>query len=214
MKTSATFKRLKACGVVPVVTINEASHAIPLAQALVEGGLDVIEVTLRTACALEAIREIRQSALDITVGAGTILREGDVDAAQKAGADFLVTPAVSPQLVPALLDFDGLVLPGVSTPSEILSRIEEGFEVLKFFPAEQSGGVGFLKAISGPIPSATFMPTGGITPDTARHYLDLPNVVAIGGSWIAPQAVMASGDWQKIAALARTSSHLAQSAIE
>ena len=214
MKTSATVKKLKTCGIVPVVTINEINHAVPMAQALIDGGLDVVEVTLRTACALDAIREIRQSVLDITVGAGTVLREGDVDAAQKAGADFLVTPAVSPQLMPALLDFNGLVLPGVSTPSEVLSRIEEGFELLKFFPAEQSGGIGFLKAISGPMPSAMFMPTGGITLDTARPYLNLPNVAAIGGSWIAPQSAISSGDWQKITDLARTSSSLARSVLD
>lgn len=198
--------RLRRCGVVPVVTIGEVSQAVPMALALAEGGLDVIEVTLRTECALEAIEAICDEIPKVCVGAGTILSEGDVDAASKAGAAFLVTPATPPGLVPALQDFDGLVIPGVSTTTEALSRYDEGFAVQKLFPAELSGGAPFLKAIHAPIPSISFMPTGGVNTGNLPSYLALPNVLAAGGSWLAPKDLMEAGHWAEITRLARDAS--------
>lgn len=200
--------RLRRCGVVPVVTIHELSQAVPLARALAEGGLDMIEVTLRTECALEAIEAICDDVPEVCVGAGTILSEGDVDAAGKAGAAFLVSPATPPGLVLALQDFDGLVIPGVSTATEALARYDEGFAVQKLFPAELSGGAPFLKAIQAPIPSISFMPTGGVNTNNLASYLTLPNVLAAGGSWLAPKDFMQSGQWREITQLAHEARQL------
>jgi 2-dehydro-3-deoxyphosphogluconate aldolase/(4S)-4-hydroxy-2-oxoglutarate aldolase len=140
---------------------------------------------------------------DLLIGAGTIISEGDVDAALKAGSDFLVTPGTSPLLLDALASHDGIILPGVASASEAMARFDEGYGVLKFFPAEAAGGAKFLKSLAGPLPHIDFMPTGGITPQNAGEYLSLPNVIAVGGSWIATKDEMARGDWAAITEKAR-----------
>ena len=195
--------RTASAGVVPVLTVNDPAQAVPLAKALVEGGLDVLEVTLRTAGAIEAIERIAKSDVNCVIGAGTITSEGDVDAANKAGAQFLVTPGTPPSLLPALLDYDGLVFPGAATTSEVMALYNAGFDLLKLFPAEASGGASLLKGIGGPLPHIRFMPTGGINLDNMSDYLSLKNVVAIGGSWIAPAASIDAGDWAGIEERAR-----------
>ncbi|MCH2458226.1 MAG: bifunctional 4-hydroxy-2-oxoglutarate aldolase/2-dehydro-3-deoxy-phosphogluconate aldolase [Henriciella sp.] len=200
MKTMTAFRAaIDKAPIVPVLTVHEAEHAEPLAEALLRGGLSSVEVTLRTPAALEVIRRMSQVDEKLLVGAGTIISEGDVDASLKAGADFLVTPGTSPLLLEALSNHDGVILPGVSTASEAMSRFDEGYGVIKFFPAEAAGGAKFLKALSAPLPHVDFMPTGGVTPENAADYLALPNVIAVGGSWIATAEEMAAGDWQAIA---------------
>lgn len=199
MKTMTAFRAaIDKAPIVPVLTVHEADHAEPLAEALLRGGLSSVEITLRTPAALEVIHRMSHVDDRLLVGAGTIISEGDVDASLKAGADFLVTPGASPLLLDALSNHDGVILPGVSTASEAMARFDEGYGVLKFFPAEAAGGAKFLKALSAPLPHIDFMPTGGVTPENAAEYLSLPNVVAVGGSWIATADEMASGDWQAI----------------
>lgn len=205
----ATFRNaLAGAPIVPVLTVEDVAHAAPLAAALIAGGLKSAEVTLRTSAGLEVITEMKKAEPSLLVGAGTILTEGDVDAALKAGSDFLVTPGTGPDLLKALAYHDGVILPGVSTASEAMARFEEGYGVLKFFPAEASGGANFLKALSGPLPHLDFMPTGGVKPNNANDYLSLPNVIAAGGTWIASPADMAAGDWAGIEDRAREASQL------
>ncbi|MEM1146730.1 MAG: bifunctional 4-hydroxy-2-oxoglutarate aldolase/2-dehydro-3-deoxy-phosphogluconate aldolase [Pseudomonadota bacterium] len=201
-------KALHGAPIVPVLTVTSVDHAAPLAKALINGGLRSAEVTLRTPVALEVIAEMKQAAPDLVVGAGTICTEGDVDAALKAGADFLVSPGAAPDLLKALAYHDGVILPGVATASEAMTRFEEGYGVLKFFPAEAAGGVHFLKSLAGPLPHIDFMPTGGVKPHNARDYLDLPNVIAAGGTWIASPEEMAAGDWSGIEAKVRAAAAL------
>lgn len=209
MITMTTFRnKLAGAPIIPVVTVEKVAHAAPLIAALKAGGLSGAEVTLRTPVGLEVITEMKKADPDMLVGAGTVLSEGDVDAAVKAGADFLVTPGAGPDLLQALSHHDGVILPGVSTASEAMSRFEMGFGVLKFFPAEASGGVNFLKSLAGPLPHIDFMPTGGIKPHNARDYLGLPNVIAAGGTWIASPADMAAGDWSGIEARAKEAAEL------
>jgi 2-dehydro-3-deoxyphosphogluconate aldolase/(4S)-4-hydroxy-2-oxoglutarate aldolase len=162
-----------------------------------------LEVTLRTPVALEAIALMKAAAPDLLIGAGTVLSEGDVDACFKVGADFIVTPGSSPGLRAALLKADANVMVGVATATEIMSRLEEGFGVLKFFPAEQSGGAAALKSFAAPLPDARFCPTGGVTPDKIESYLSLPNVIAVGGTWIATPDMISAGDFATIEANAR-----------
>ena len=199
MITMTQFREaLNGAPIVPVLTVPSVRHAAPLARALEAGGLKSAEITLRTDAALEVIREMKAASSKLLVGAGTICSEGDVDAALKAGADFLVSPGTSPDLLKALSSLGGVVLPGVSTATEAMTRFEEGFGVLKFFPAEAAGGADFLKSLSGPLPFIDFMPTGGIKPHNVRDYLGLPNVIAAGGTWIASPQEMDAGEWTKI----------------
>ncbi len=193
---------LTASPVVPVLVIDRAEDAGRLGEVLVEAGIRTAEITLRTPAAVEAIRRMAEIP-GLTVGAGTILSPADVDRALGAGARFLVSPGTPARLVPALLGSGVPVLPGVATPSECIDRLSDGFEVLKLFPAEQYGGVGTLQAIAGPLPHARFCPTGGISKDKVPSYLALKNVVAVGGTWIAPPALLKAGDWDAIAANAR-----------
>ena len=211
MKTAEIETRAAAAGVVPVLTINDPAQAVPLAEALVAGGLDVLEVTLRTAGAIEAIENIAKSDIDCVLGAGTIISEGDIDAAHKAGAKFLVTPGTPESLLPALLDYDGLVFPGVATVSEAMTLYNAGFDLLKFFPAEASGGAKFLKGIFGPLPHIRFMPTGGVNLENMSDYLALDNIVAIGGTWIAPASSVDAGEW---AAITQRAQHAKDRAIK
>ena len=205
---TAFHNALAKAPIVPVITVEKVEHAAPLAAALKAGGLRSAEITLRTPVGLAVITEIKQAEPSLNIGAGTILSEGDVDAALKAGADFLVTPGTTPDLLKALAYHDGVILPGVATASEAMARFEEGYGVQKFFPAEVSGGAAFLKALSGPLPHIDFMPTGGVNPGNAGAYLKLPNVIAAGGTWIATPADMAAGDWAGIEARAREAATL------
>ena len=207
----ATFRTaLDGAPIVPVLTVEAVEHAAPLAKALISGGLRSAEVTLRTKVALEVIREMKQAEPSLLVGAGTICSEGDVDAALKAGSDFLVSPGAGPDLLKALAYHDGVILPGVSTASEAMARFEEGYGVQKFFPAEAAGGANFLKSLSGPLPHIDFMPTGGLKPHNVKDYLALPNVIAAGGTWIASPAEMAAGDWAGIEAKVREAVNLSK----
>ena len=194
--------------VIPVLTIERAADAVPLARALVAGGLPVIEVTLRTKAAVEAIRAIAADVPDCVVGAGTITRLPDIAAAVAAGAKYLVSPGTPPELAAALADASVPVLPGCATVSEAMALSARGFKVLKFFPAEASGGTAWLKSVAAPLPDAKFCPTGGIDGKNAAAYLACPNVLAVGGSWVASKDALASGDWSRIEKLAREAAAL------
>jgi 2-dehydro-3-deoxyphosphogluconate aldolase/(4S)-4-hydroxy-2-oxoglutarate aldolase len=193
--------------VVPVLVIDDVNQAAALAQALVAGGLPVLEVTLRTPVALQAIRLMAQVAGG-RVGAGTLLTPADVKAAKEAGATFGVSPGATDRLLAACADHDLPLLPGAATASEIMALLEKGYTVQKFFPAEQSGGAAFLKSIGSPIPQVKFCPTGGISLKNAREYLALPNVLCVGGSWVAPKEALAGADWAGVTALARQAAGL------
>ena len=194
---------LKACPIVPVLTIDNLQSAAPLASALANAGLTTAEITLRTPHALAAISAMKAAAPELFIGAGTILSSKNLDAALEAGSDFIVTPAVSTKLLPAIKACSKPVFPGAATPSEALELYDQGFEYVKFFPAESNGGVPALKSMAGPLPQITFMPTGGINGQSAPNYLALPNVVAVGGSWMVDKQALISGDFDKIQASAR-----------
>ncbi len=194
---------IEAASVIPVLTVGDRDKAAPLARALKAGGLSVIEMTLRTEAALEVMQEMKSAEPDLIVGMGTLRTPEDVEASVKAGADFLVSPGLTPSLGPAMLESGVVALPGVATAGEAMAAAEQGFELLKFFPAEQAGGMDYLKSLKGPLPDIRFCPTGSITRDKAPEYLTLPNVVCVGGSWIANGAMIAAGDWETITANAR-----------
>jgi 2-dehydro-3-deoxyphosphogluconate aldolase/(4S)-4-hydroxy-2-oxoglutarate aldolase len=194
--------------VIPVVTIERAEHAVPLARALLAGGLNVVEITLRTPAALDAVRAIVAEVSGIVVGVGTVIRPIDVTHAVDAGADFLISPGTPASLVQALADAPVPVLPGCATVSEAMTLAGFGFPVLKFFPAEPSGGARWLKAVAEPLPEIRFCPTGGINGDNAASYLALRNVLAVGGSWVAPAEAIATGDFAGITARARIAAAL------
>lgn len=194
--------------VIPVIRIDELAHAVPMAKALVAGGLPAVEVTLRTPVALDAIRLIVDELPDAVVGAGTILDARQFDAAEKAGAKFIVSPGTTQELLDAARAGATPLLPGAITPSEIMAMREEGYGFLKFFPAEQSGGASFLKAISAPIPDMMFCPTGGISPANVANYLTLPNIACVGGSWVVPDAAVKAGDWAEVERLSREAAAL------
>lgn len=189
--------------VIPVLTIQRAEDAVPLARALLAGGLKVVEVTLRTPAALEALRAIVAEVPDAIVGVGTVTKTLDITHAVDAGADFLVSPGTPSELARALADAPIPALPGCATVSEAMTLAAMGFPVLKFFPAEPSGGVRWLNAVAEPLPDVRFCPTGGINADSARSYLALRNVLAVGGSWVAPAAAIIAGDFAGITARAR-----------
>lgn len=188
--------------VIPVVTIDDPQDAVPLARALVDGGVKIIELTLRTDSALTSLKLIAREVPDILVGAGTILTPGQADAAVQAGATFLVSPGVTPALLTHMLSLDVPVLPGVATVGEVMAVLEAGLDAMKFFPAGPAGGPSYLAAIGAPIPHVQFCPTGGISPATAPDYLKLPNVACVGGSWLTPADAVAAKDWDRITSLA------------
>jgi 2-dehydro-3-deoxyphosphogluconate aldolase/(4S)-4-hydroxy-2-oxoglutarate aldolase len=194
---------LAASPVVAVVTVSDVQHAVPVAKALARGGVRVMEVPLRTAAALDAIKAIAAEVPEILLGVGTVLKPGDFEQAARAGATFAISPGATPALLAAARNAPIPFLPGVSTPSEIMLAVDTGFDHLKFFPASVFGGTEALKALAGPFPSVRFCPTGGITADTAARYLALPNVVCVGGSWLTPQTAVAAGDWAQVERLAR-----------
>ncbi len=194
--------------VIPVIVIEQLEHAVPLARALVDGGVRVLEITLRTPVALQAIRAIAAEVKGAIVGAGTLTRPEDFDACLHAGAAFGVSPGLTPALIAAARASALPLLPGVMTPSEVIAATAAGFEQLKLFPAQQAGGIGMLKAMAGPFAGVTFCPTGGITAPVARDYLALPNVACVGGSWLAPREAVLARDWGTITRLARETAAL------
>lgn len=196
---------LRSCPLVPVIAIERPEHALPLGRALYEGGIKVLEITLRTPHALGAIRELRAALPDAWVGAGTIASVEDYRAVEEAGAQFVITPGSTPELLDYGLKAQAPLLPGVATLSEVMQGMQKGYRAFKFFPAEVAGGVSALKAFSGPFPALKFVPTGGITAEKASAYLSLPAVPAVGGSWLTPKDKMAQGDWQGITDIARKS---------
>ncbi|ANS64856.1 KHG/KDPG aldolase [Streptomyces lincolnensis] len=194
--------------VVPVVVIEDAADAVPLARALVAGGLPAIEVTLRTPAALDAIREIADGVPDAVVGAGTVLTPAHVEESVAAGARFLVSPGWTDVLLEAMRASGVPFLPGVSTTSEVVALLERGVREMKFFPAQAAGGTAYLKSLAGPLPQARFCPTGGIGPGNAPEYLALPNVGCVGGTWMLPPDALAARDWDRVEALAREAAGL------
>ncbi|WP_300544932.1 bifunctional 4-hydroxy-2-oxoglutarate aldolase/2-dehydro-3-deoxy-phosphogluconate aldolase [Maricaulis sp.] len=194
---------LDAAGVIPVLTVGDIGQAAPLARALKAGGLSVIEMTWRTEAALDVMKAMKAAEPGMIVGMGTIRTPDQAEASIAAGADFLVSPGLTPKLLPALLASGVPVLPGVATAGEAMTAAEAGFEVLKFFPAEQAGGLPYLKSLQGPLPDIRFCPTGSISRERAPDYLALPNVVCVGGSWIASQAMIEGGQWETVEANAR-----------
>lgn len=190
--------------VIPVVTIADAGHAVPLARALLEGGIEVIEVTLRTPAATEAIRRIRAEVPSMIVGAGTVLSSAQLEAVERLDVAFAVSPGATVRLLAAARASPVPLLPGVATASEAMTVLESGFALAKLFPAEPAGGTALLRALAGPLPELRFCPTGGIDAGNAAAYLALSNVLCVGGSWLAPSDAIAARDWGRIAALART----------
>lgn len=199
---------LNLAPVVPVLTIEDLDTAVPLGRALVAGGLPALEITLRTPVAVEAIRRIAAEVEGAVVGAGTVITPAAYASVAAAGARFVVSPGHDASLLAAADDSDVPFLPGAITPSEVIALLNAGYRYLKFFPAEPAGGIPMLKAFSAPLPEARFCPTGGIDLAKAPAYLALPNIMCIGGSWVAPQDAIAKGDWQRIETLAREASQL------
>lgn len=194
--------------VIPVIVLRKLEHALPLARALVEGGVRVLEVTLRTPVALQAIEVIARALPDAIVGAGTLRSVADAKAAISAGCRFGVSPGYDMNLAHACRTLGLPLLPGVATASEVMAANADGFHFLKFFPASAAGGVPMLKALAGPFPDVAFCPTGGISADNAAQYLALPNVKVCGGSWLTPEDAVEAGDWSRISALARAAAAL------
>ncbi|MBC2772191.1 2-dehydro-3-deoxy-phosphogluconate aldolase [Rhizobium sp. AQ_MP] len=207
-KTEKLLSTLKLQPVVPVLIVEDAKTAVPLARALVAGGLKAIEITLRTDAALEAVRLVAQEVEGAVVGAGTILNAAHYAAAVDAGSQFIVSPGTTQELLDVARQSDIPLLPGAATASEVMALREEGYKVLKFFPAEQAGGAAYLKALSAPLAGTLFCPTGGISLKNAMDYLSLPNVVCVGGSWVAPKELVSAGDWAGITKLASEASAL------
>ena len=207
-KTDKLLSTLKLQPVVPVLIIEDAKSAVPLARALVAGGLKAIEITLRTAAALEAVRLVAEEVEGAVVGAGTILNASHYAAAVDAGSQFIVSPGTTQELLDVARQSEIPLLPGAATASEVMALREEGYQVMKFFPAEQAGGAAYLKALSSPLAGTLFCPTGGISLKNAMDYLSLPNVICVGGSWVAPKELVTAGDWAGITKLASEASAL------
>jgi 2-dehydro-3-deoxyphosphogluconate aldolase/(4S)-4-hydroxy-2-oxoglutarate aldolase len=198
---AATEALLRHAPVIPVLTVEGADDGVPLATALVAGGLPLLEVTLRTEGALKAITAMAKQVPGAIVGAGTIRTADQAKAAVDAGATFLVSPGATPQVIAAVQKLGVPFLPGCATASEAMRLAEEGFRFLKFFPAEAAGGVNYLKSLAAPLADLRFCPTGGIDAEKAKAYLALPNVVCVGGSWITPAAALKAGDWATVTRL-------------
>ncbi|MBN9064754.1 MAG: keto-deoxy-phosphogluconate aldolase [Rhizobiales bacterium 65-9] len=203
-KSRSFLDQARSVGVIPVVTIERVAHAVPLARALAAGGLPLIEITLRTRSALDAIKVIAEEVKDVVVGAGTVLDPAQGAAAVAAGARFVVSPGATDRLVDAAQEWGVPYLPGVATASEAMRLAERGLTFLKLFPAEAVGGMALLKSLAAPLPEIMFCPTGGIDASKAAAYRALPNVACVGGSWMAPHAAMEAGDWGRIRELAES----------
>ena len=201
------INQIRAIGIVPVIAIADADKAVALAQALAAGGLACAEITFRTAAAAEAIRQIKDNVPDVLVGAGTILSTEQADTAMQAGAQFLVSPGFNPRVVAHCQANNYFIIPGCATPSDMEAALEMGLTLVKFFPAEQAGGLPYIKAVAAPYTSLDFLPTGGIGPKNLADYLSFPRVVACGGSWMATKDLIDAGDFATI-------THLSQEAAE
>ncbi len=215
MSTPQTFSALQVmqdAPVIPVIVLNDVAHAVPMARALVAGGIRMLEVTLRTPQALACIEAIAREVPEAVVGAGTVRSRSDAQAAANAGALFAVSPGYTSAVGQACRDVGLALLPGVASGSEIMMAQEDGFTQLKFFPAMQAGGPAMLKAWSGPFFDVQFCPTGGVTLQNAPEFLALPNVVCVGGSWLVPTDAVAAGDWVRVTALAQATHALRKSA--
>lgn len=197
--------------VIPVLTVEQVEHAVPLARALCAGGLRVLEVTLRTTAALPAIEAMRKGVPEAIVGVGTLARPGDFTMASDVGAQFGVSPGLTAELAAAARAASFPMLPGIMTPSELLAGLGWGYDTFKLFPAQQAGAIGMLKALGAPFPEVMFCPTGGITRSTAPDFLELPNVACVGGSWVAPADKIRAGDWAGIEQLAKDAASLVRS---
>jgi 2-dehydro-3-deoxyphosphogluconate aldolase / (4S)-4-hydroxy-2-oxoglutarate aldolase len=208
MALSSTLDLVAFGPVIPVIVLERVEHAVPLARALVAGGVRVLEVTLRTPAALACMEAIARAVPEAILGAGTLRSAADVRAAKEAGCVFGVSPGYTAEIGAACRDAGLPLLPGVATASEVMAANADGLTFLKFFPATQAGGIPMLKALAGPFPDVAFCPTGGITPETAPQFLALPNVKVCGGSWLTPADALASGDWSRISLLARAASAL------
>ena len=205
----ANIRSILALGpVMPVIVIDDAANAVPLAEALLDGGLSTIEITLRTPAALGAMEAIAKSCPDMVIGAGTILDKKDAEAARDAGAVFAVSPGATPDLIAGCADAGIALLPGATSASEAMLLLEQGFDALKFFPAVPSGGAPFLKSLASPLPQITFCPTGGITQATAPDFLALDNVGCVGGSWLASRDDIANKDFATITERAKAAAAL------
>ncbi|RVY45867.1 KHG/KDPG aldolase [Helicobacter pylori] len=189
---------LQISPIVPVVVVEDIKDAVPLAQSLIEGGIPIIEVTLRSSCALEAIELIAKNVPKMRVGAGTILNPTQLEQAQNRGAEFLISPGLTIKLLEHAKKKDMPLIPGVSSSSEVMQALEWGYNALKFFPAEYCGGVKLLNAFNGPFKGVKFCPTGGISADNMRSYLNLENVLCVGGSWLTPKDLIQNKEWDKI----------------
>ncbi|GAA9407438.1 bifunctional 4-hydroxy-2-oxoglutarate aldolase/2-dehydro-3-deoxy-phosphogluconate aldolase [Helicobacter pylori] len=196
---------LQISPIVPVVVIENIKDAVPLAQSLVEGGIHIIEVTLRSSCALEAIELIAKNVPKMCVGAGTILNPTQLEQAQNRGAEFLISPGLTIKLLEHAKKKDMPLIPGVSSSSEVMQALELGYSALKFFPAEYCGGVKLLNAFNGPFKGVKFCPTGGISADNMRSYLNLENVLCVGGSWLTPKNLIQNKEWDKITEICKRS---------
>ncbi|MCD6665802.1 MAG: bifunctional 4-hydroxy-2-oxoglutarate aldolase/2-dehydro-3-deoxy-phosphogluconate aldolase [Hydrogenophaga sp.] len=198
--------------VVPVIVLQDPAHAVPLAHALLEGGIDVMEITLRSDAALKAIEAVAKAVPDMHTGAGTVTRVSEVQQVIDAGASFALSPGATDALIEAVKSARLPFMPGVMTPGEVMHRREQGFTLMKLFPAQQAGGIAMLKALGAPIPDVQFCPTGGVSPDNLSDFLKLPNVAMAGGSWLTPADALAAGDWNRITRLAREATALAAGA--
>jgi len=194
--------------VIPVLVINKIEDAVPLATALVNGGLNVLEITLRTPVAIEAIRQIKQALPNTIVGSGTVINRSTLNDSLEAAVDFMVSPGTTPELLDEVSQTSAPLLPGASTPSEVMNLMAQGFDAMKFFPAEASGGVDMLKSIGGPLPQVTFCPTGGINLNNAAKYLSLNNVSCVGGTWMLDKELIDQKNWTEITRLALQASRL------
>jgi 2-dehydro-3-deoxyphosphogluconate aldolase/(4S)-4-hydroxy-2-oxoglutarate aldolase len=209
MKQAMTvLEIMHASPVIPVIAIDDINHAVPLARALVAGGIRVLEVTLRTEHGLAAIRAIAQQVPEAIVGVGTLTRPDEFAASRDAGAVFGVSPGLTASLIQAARSSGLPLLPGVMTPSEVMMAREAGYRQLKLFPAVPAGGVGMLNAIAGPLPDVMFCPTGGVSQENAAQFLACKNVACVGGSWLTPKDALEAGDWERITTLARAASKL------
>ena len=206
--TLTSLDVMRGAPVIPVIVLNDIAHAVPLARALVAGGIRMLEVTLRTPVALACIEAIAKEVPEAVTGAGTVRSAADAQAAAMAGARFVVSPGYTRAVGKACLDLGLPLLPGVATGSEIMAAQEAGYSALKFFPAQQAGGPAMLKAWQGPFGDVVFCPTGGVTPANAGDFLALSNVACVGGSWLTPADAVASGDWARITQLARQAAAL------
>ncbi|BAW61329.1 bifunctional 4-hydroxy-2-oxoglutarate aldolase/2-dehydro-3-deoxy-phosphogluconate aldolase [Helicobacter pylori] len=196
---------LQISPIIPVVVIEDIKDAVPLAQSLVEGGIHIIEVTLRSSCALETIELIAKNVPKMRVGAGTILNPTQLEQAQNRGAEFLISPGLTIKLLEYAKKKDMPLIPGVSSSSEVMQALELGYSALKFFPAEYCGGVKLLNAFNGPFKGVKFCPTGGISADNMRSYLNLENVLCVGGSWLTPKNLIQNKEWDKITEICKRS---------